>query len=140
MERIAVSLPKSLYDAVAELAAARDQSPEGYVQELLLEQLSPAHPYVEIVESRSGPRAMVKGTRVGVDVIVGYAREGYAPAELATGILPHLTLAQIYDALSFYEDHRPLIDEALEANTIKAWQDRLRVRLGTAAADQLQGN
>jgi uncharacterized protein (DUF433 family) len=40
----------------------------------LARHLLPQHPHVEVVESRSGPRAVVRGTRVGVDVVVGYGR------------------------------------------------------------------
>jgi uncharacterized protein (DUF433 family) len=32
--------------------------------------LFPQHPYVEQVESQSGSRAVIRGTRIGVDVIV----------------------------------------------------------------------
>jgi uncharacterized protein (DUF433 family) len=140
METVTLNLPKSLYDAVAEQAAARQQTPEGFVQELLIEQLSPSHPYVEIVQGRSGSHAMIKGTRVGVDVIRGYAQAGYTPSEIATDILPHISLAQVYDALGFYEDHRPFMEQALQANTVEAWRERLRRRMGVAAADRLLGN
>jgi uncharacterized protein (DUF433 family) len=140
METVTMSLPKSLYEAVAERAATRRQTPEGFIQAFLTEHLAPAHPYIELVQSRSGPRAMIKGTRVGVDVIVGYTQAGYTPAEIADDILPHLTLAQVYDALSYYEDHRPLIDQTLQVHTSPVWQERLRQRLGASAADQLLGN
>lgn len=107
--------------------------------ELLAERLTPSHPYVEIIQSRSGPRPMIKESRVGADMIVGYARAGYAPTEIATDILSHLTLAQVYDALSYYKDHRAIIDQALQTNTSEAWRKRLRQRMGVTAADQLLG-
>ncbi|MGD8625141.1 MAG: DUF433 domain-containing protein [Anaerolineae bacterium] len=140
METMNVRLPESLYEVVAERAAARQQTPDSYVQELLVEHLNPSHPYVEIVQSRSAPRAMIKGTRIGVDIVVGYTQADYSPTEIAEDILPHLTLAQIYDALSFYQDHRSMIDEALQTNTMEAWRERLRQRLGAEAMAQLLGN
>ena len=88
--------------------------------------LLPQHPHIEVVESRSGPRAVVRGTRVGVDVIVGYNRAGYTPEQIATELLPHLTPAQVYDALSYYHDHIDEIEALLEANSVSAWQERLR--------------
>ncbi|MGD9099307.1 MAG: DUF433 domain-containing protein [Anaerolineae bacterium] len=97
----------------------------------------PTHPYIEIIQSRSGPRAVVKNTCVGVDVIVGYIQAGYTPQEIATDILSHLMLAQIYDALSYYEGHRVSIDEALRVNTSEAWRERLRQRLGPSTAQLL---
>jgi uncharacterized protein (DUF433 family) len=140
MDTVTIDLPKRLYDVLAERAALRDQTPSSLVQELLTEVVMPRHPYVETVQSRSGLRAVIKGTRVGVDVVVGYTQAGYTPQEIATNILPHLTLAQIYDALSYYEDHRTMIDEALQTNTSEAWRERLRQRLGGPAAAQLLGN
>jgi len=101
--------------------------------------LLPQHSHVEIVASRSGPRPVVKGTRVGVDVIVGYNRAGYAPEQIATELLPHLTLAQVYDALSYYHDHIDKVDVLLEANSIAAWQERLRQRSGDTAYTRLTG-
>lgn len=99
----------------------------------------PSHPYIETVQGRSGLRAVIKGTRIGVDVIVGYTQAGYAPHEIATEILPHLTLAQIYDALSYYEDHKSTIDQVLRSNTYESWRERLRQRMGAANAGQLLG-
>ena len=32
--------------------------------------------------------------------------------------LPHLTLAQVFDALSFYLDHQPEINEYIERNQV----------------------
>ncbi len=82
---------------------------------------------------------MIKGTRIGVDVIVGYTQAGYSPQEIATDVLPHLTLAQVYDALSYYEDHRAFIDSSLQTHSSEAWRERLRQRMGAAAAEQLLG-
>lgn len=46
------------------------------------------HTHVETIESRSGPRAVIKGTRIGVDVIVGYMLAGNSADEIASDILP----------------------------------------------------
>jgi uncharacterized protein (DUF433 family) len=138
MDMVSVHLPKSLYDLVAERAAARDETPDHFVSELVSQQLLPNHPYIETIQSRSGARPVIKGTRVGVDVIVGYVRAGHSAQEIAEDILPHLTLAQVYDALSYYEDHRPVMDEMIEANRPEVWRERLRREMGPAA-DQLLG-
>lgn len=135
-----IRLSKVLYDIVVKNAAKRHQTPDHFVEELLVEHLLPSHPYVEVIQSRSQPRAVIKGTRVGVDVIVGYTQAGYTPYEIVTDILPHLTLAQVYDALSYYEDHRTTIDEVLKTNTPEAWREKLHQRLGAQAANQLLGD
>ncbi len=134
-----IHVSSAVYQAVEKEAAARRQSPDKFVEEWLARHLLPQHPHVEVIESRSGPRAVVKGTRVGVDVIVGYNRAGYTPEQIASELLPHLTLAQVYDALAYYHDHVDQVDAALEANSTAAWQERLRQRMGDAAYTHLTG-
>jgi uncharacterized protein (DUF433 family) len=137
MKTVSVHLPQSLYDLVAEHAAARDETPDHFVVELLSRELLPSHPHVETMNSRSGPRAVIKGTRIGVDVIVGYIQAGNSAQTIVDEILPHLRLAQVYDALSYYEDHRSMMNESLEVNRPEAWRKRLRQEMGPAAAQLL---
>jgi uncharacterized protein (DUF433 family) len=85
--------------------------------DLLRRQLNSQHPYVEVVDRYAGPQAVIKGTRIAVSDIVGYLRAGETPETLIQTILPHLTLAQIYDALSYYYDHQAEIEQILQANT-----------------------
>ncbi|MBI5567929.1 MAG: DUF433 domain-containing protein [Chloroflexi bacterium] len=61
--------------------------------------------------------AVIGGTRVGVRDVVGYLRIGETPESLVEHVLPHLTLAQVYDALSYYNDHQADIDQELSLNT-----------------------
>lgn len=139
MKTIAVHLPESLYELVSERAASRDETPDHFVAELLTQHLLPIHPYVEAISSRSGLRAVIKDTRIGVDVIVGYTNAGYTPLEIVGEILPNLTLAQVYDALSYYEDHRVVMDEVVQANEPKIWRERLHREMGATAAARLLG-
>ncbi len=134
-----ICISEKVYQAVAREAMARHQSPEEFVEEWLARHLLLQHPHVEVVESRGGSRPVVKGTRVGVDVIVGYNRAGYTPEQIAAELLPHLTLAQVYDALAYYHDHADEVDALLEANTADAWQERLRQRMGDTAYARLSG-
>ena len=101
----------------------------------------PQHAYIEQVQATGGLRAFIKGTRIGVDTIVGYVRAGYAPRDLAGDVLPHVTLAQIYDALSYYEDDRSEIDALIDqrTNTPEAWRARLVSELGEQQAQVLLG-
>ena len=57
-------------------------------------------------------RAIVRGTRILVQTIVGYYKLGYSVEEILNG-LPHLTPAQVYDALSYYHDHQAEIEAEL---------------------------
>jgi uncharacterized protein (DUF433 family) len=137
MKTVPVQLPESLYEIVAERAAARDETPDHFVVELLSQHLLPNHPHVEVINSRNGPRAVIKGTRIGIDVIVGYTQAGHSAQEVVAEILPHLTLAQVYDALSYYEDHRALMDEIIQANRPEVWRERLQREMGLAASQLL---
>ena len=44
---------------------------------------------------------------------------GVAPEEII-GRLPHLTLAQVFDALSYYQEYREAIDEDFRLNRVPA--------------------
>lgn len=60
---------------------------------------------------------IVKGTRTPVRTIVETWRLG-VPAEEIITRLPHLTLAQVFDALSYYSDHQAAINAHIKRNRI----------------------
>jgi len=60
---------------------------------------------------------IIKGTRTPVRAIVETWRLGVSPEEIPQG-LPHLTLAQVFDALSYYSDYRSEINDYIERNRI----------------------
>jgi uncharacterized protein (DUF433 family) len=64
-----------------------------------------------------GGEPIVVGTRTPVRAIVGLWRLGVMPEEILTH-LPHLTLAQVFDALSFYLDHQAEINKYIDRNQV----------------------
>ena len=64
-----------------------------------------------------GGEPIITGTRTSVRAIVGLWRLGTMPEEIPNH-LPHLTLAQIFDALSFYLDHQAEVNEYIEQNQV----------------------
>lgn len=60
---------------------------------------------------------IIKGTRTPVRAIVENWRLGLSPEEIVTR-MPHLTLAQVFEALSYYSDHQKEINEYIEKNLI----------------------
>lgn len=60
---------------------------------------------------------IVEGTRTPVRAVVELWRQGVM-AEAIPMQLPHLTLAQVFDALSYYSDHQSEINAAIERNRI----------------------
>jgi uncharacterized protein (DUF433 family) len=60
---------------------------------------------------------IIIGTRTSVRAIVGLWRLGIMPEEIINH-LPHLTLAQVFDALSFYLDNQAEINEYIDRNQV----------------------
>jgi uncharacterized protein (DUF433 family) len=60
---------------------------------------------------------IIKGTRTPVRAIVEMWRMGIPPEEIPRR-LPHLTLAQVFDALSYYSDHQGEVNTDIERNRI----------------------
>ena len=75
------------------------------------------HPYVVTDDRILRGEPIIKGTRTPIRAIVESWRMGMAPEEIRQG-MPHLTLAQIFDALSYYSDHHAEINAYIERNRI----------------------
>ncbi len=69
-----------------------------------------------------GGRLRIDGTRITVNQLVVWYKQGYAPEEIADQY-PHLTLAHVYTALAYYHANREEIEADLAAEKIEA--DRL---------------
>ncbi|MCS6903473.1 MAG: DUF433 domain-containing protein [Candidatus Bipolaricaulota bacterium] len=74
------------------------------------------HRYIVINKDVCGGRPIIRGTRIAVWVIAGWLQKGYSPEEIQAEIYPSLSLAQIYDALSYYYDHQAEVDADIAAN------------------------
>jgi uncharacterized protein (DUF433 family) len=75
------------------------------------------HLYVVKDDQILNGEPIIKGTRTSVRAIVETWRMGISPEEIPQG-LPHLTLAQIFDALSYYCDRQSEINAHIERNRI----------------------
>ena len=60
---------------------------------------------------------IIKGTRTPVRAIVEIYRLGIFPEEIPNH-LPHLTMAQVFDALSYYSDHQDVINDYIDKNQV----------------------
>ena len=83
------------------------------------------HPHITRIPDVCGGRPVVRGTRIPVQTIVGYYKQGLSADEILAG-LPHLTAAQVLDALSYYHDHQAEI----EADIVAAEPGPLLARYG----------
>ena len=75
------------------------------------------HPYIVNDEAILNGVPIVSGTRTPVRAIAELWKFGVAPEEILTK-LPHLTLAQIFDALSYYQDHQKEVDQDILRNRV----------------------
>lgn len=73
--------------------------------------------YVTRDEKILSGEPIIKGTRTPVRSIVEKMRIGYTPEDVVRG-LPHLTLAQVYDAMSYYYDNEAEINDYIERNRV----------------------
>jgi uncharacterized protein (DUF433 family) len=69
-----------------------------------------------------GGRPRIAGTGVSVRRIAGWYKMGLTPEEIAAEI-PHLTLAQVHAALTYYHANREEMDAEMETEAAEA--DRL---------------
>ena len=66
-----------------------------------------------------GGRPRIAGTGVTVRRIVGWYKQGLTPEEIITEV-PHLSLAQVYAALTYYHANREEIDGDMAAEAAEA--------------------
>ena len=75
------------------------------------------HPYIVTDKNYCGGSPVIKGTKFPVRSIVNYVlRQGLLPEEIVKEF-SHLTLAQVYDALSYYYDNKETIDSDLRVSS-----------------------
>jgi uncharacterized protein (DUF433 family) len=83
--------------------------------------------YAHIVHTPGtvGGEARIEGHRVRVrDVVLARDLDGLSPEEIAASVYPSLTLAEVYSALAYYEDHRDEIEDA--AKEEKRFEEEFR--------------
>mgnify|MGYP003394151644 FL=1 len=72
--------------------------------------VSTAYRYIARLPGVRGGEAIVEGTRVGVHDVIGLLQSGETVDTIVGRCFPHLTRAQVYECLAYYEDHRGDID------------------------------
>ena len=74
------------------------------------------HPYVVKIKGVCGGRPIIKGTRIPVWMIAGWLKQGFTAERVKEEIYPDLSLAEIYDALSFYYENQEELDKDIAYN------------------------
>jgi len=73
--------------------------------------------YIVRDEKILGGEPVIRGTRTPVRAVVENWRLGLSPEEIVIH-MPHLKLAQIFEALSYYSDHQEEINNYIKENQI----------------------
>jgi uncharacterized protein (DUF433 family) len=76
-----------------------------------------SHPYITQTEAILSGEPIIQGTRTPVRAVVEHWKFGDSPEEIARK-LPHLRLAQIFDALGYYDDHRAEVERYIALNRL----------------------
>lgn len=72
-----------------------------------------SYPYIVSTPTLFQGEPHIDGLRIRVrDIVLARDQGGYTPEEIAATVYPDLSLAQVYSALAYYEDHREQIDDA----------------------------
>ena len=93
------------------------------------------HPYITVNKKIRGGEPIIAGTGIRVlDIAVRYELMNQSPEDIIAA-LPHLTLPQIHDALSYYYEHKEEMDkkwkeivrttEAMKKNTPSILEQKL---------------
>jgi len=92
--------------------------------EVALLRVQTEHPHIVRIEGVCGGRPIIAGTRISIRAVVERVRLGDSPEQIVENY-PPLTLAQVYDALSYYHEHRSEIEAEIAANEeALAWVTR----------------
>ncbi|MGD2049784.1 MAG: DUF433 domain-containing protein [Chloroflexota bacterium] len=75
------------------------------------------HRYIVNNDDILSGEPIIEGTRTPVRAIVELWRLGTPPEEIRSH-LPHLSLAQVFDALSYYSDNQEEINAYIERNRV----------------------
>ena len=76
-----------------------------------------AYRYVEKNTEFMNGEPVIRGTKTTVRTIVEMWRSGILPEEMPAR-LPHLTLAQVFDALSYFADNQEEINQFIILNRV----------------------
>lgn len=79
--------------------------------------ISTQHCYIVQDSQILGGEPIVEATRTPVRAVIELWRQGVAPEDIPNR-MPHLNLAQVFDALSYFSDHQQEINGYIEQNRV----------------------
>lgn len=86
------------------------------------------HPHIVRVAGIAGGDPIIRGTRISVALIARLLQAGEDPSEIIAAY-PHLGPAEVYDAISYYHDHREEIDAIIADSTLEKLAEQYNFRI-----------
>ncbi len=103
---------EQLYSEITNIRKELEQIRETVAQ---YQVAKPTHPYIVKLPGYQGGEPMVSSAHVTVRTIVEQKRIGTTPEEFVEDH-PPMTLAEYYDALSYYYDHTEEVEQIIAEN------------------------
>lgn len=88
------------------------------------------HPYIERRPERCSGKAVIIDTRIKVtQIVTEYERLGWTPDQIVDAH-PHLSLAQVHDALSYYYENQTYLDAEMreEEKVVREMKQQYQVK------------
>jgi uncharacterized protein (DUF433 family) len=114
-----IQVTPQAYEIIMRQAQETQQSPDEIASQIITTfNATTEHPYIERRADTLGGKPIIKGTRVPVWQIAERFKLGDSPDDLLNAYV-HVPAAAIFDALSYYYDHRAEIEGQIEANRLE---------------------
>lgn len=117
MTTYSVNLKPQTYKRLSEIAAQENRAIDD-VAEKILEEQPTEHPHIVRREGTLSGRPILRGTRIPVWQIVWKWKAGDT-LDIIHKDYPQLSMASLYDAISYYHDHQAEIEKEIEDNKIE---------------------
>jgi uncharacterized protein (DUF433 family) len=96
--------------------------------------------YLEFEKLGNRDRIRVKGTRVGIEILVKAFRQGETPGQIHESY-PNVTLEQVYATITYYLHNQQEVDDYLRRSSEEAeadYQDWLRTHKPSPLEEKLR--
>jgi uncharacterized protein (DUF433 family) len=113
-----ITISKTTFERLSRRAAQTRRKVDDLAEELLQSQIqAPDHPYIIRREGFRGGKPILRGSNMPVWLVVAMWKSGDTVDEILTAY-PHLQPAAVYDAMSYYFDHREEVEAQIAENKI----------------------
>ena len=114
-----LTISRETFEQLARRAAQSQRTANELAEELLQAEIQPTeHPYIVRREGFRGGRPILRGSSMPVWLVAAMWKSGDTADDILRAY-PHLEPAAVYDAISYYLDHRAEIEAQIEENRIE---------------------